>query len=540
MLSQKTRTAILELSRAGHGTRAIARALGVSRTSVKRVLTSRVAEPPPLSRESKVEPHRAELVALLAACRGNLVRVHEELEAMGVRMSYAALTAYCRRHGIGHDPPQPVGRYEFEPGQEMQHDTSPHDARIDGRVRRGQTASLVFFYSRMLFFQHYPRFDRFFCKLFLTDALRYLGGVCARCMIDNTHVIVASGTGANMIPAPEMAAFAERFGFVFVAHEKGDANRSARVERPFHYIENNFLAGREFDSYKELNAQAMAWCDKVNAKHKRHLHASPRELFAAEQPRLGPLPLWIPEPYALHHRIVDSEGYVNLRGVRYSAPWRLIGRRIEAHETRDHVEIYAGPRLVATHERTLERPVGGRLRVTDPAHRPPRSERRGAKYDVSPQERRLLTLAPELADYVARLKQQARRRGPQDVRRLLRMVTEYPRAPLVDAVRRADHYGLFDLERVERMLLRSLTTEFFLVAPEPLGDGDDNGEDAGDARDGAVHEPAGERPDDDNDDVGAADAPDAAAAPPRDPNPSAAVVAEREEPSPTAEESDDR
>ena len=31
----------------------------------------------------------------------------------------------------------------------------------------------------------------------------------------------------------EMAAFAERFGFVFAAHEKGDANRSARVEPPF-------------------------------------------------------------------------------------------------------------------------------------------------------------------------------------------------------------------------------------------------------------------------------------------------------------------
>jgi len=51
-------------------------------------------------------------------------------------------------------------------------------------------------------------------------------------MIDNTHVVVAAGTGARMVPAPEMTAFAERFGFVFRAHEKGDANRSARVERP--------------------------------------------------------------------------------------------------------------------------------------------------------------------------------------------------------------------------------------------------------------------------------------------------------------------
>jgi hypothetical protein len=33
-----------------------------------------------------------------------------------------------------------------------------------------------------------------------------------------------------MVPVPEMAAFGERFGFQFVAHAIGDANRSARGE----------------------------------------------------------------------------------------------------------------------------------------------------------------------------------------------------------------------------------------------------------------------------------------------------------------------
>ena len=60
----------------------------------------------------------------------------------------------------------------------------------------------------------------------------YTGGVVERVMIDNTHVVVLRGTGREMIPVPEMEAFADRFGFRFVAHERGDANRSARVERP--------------------------------------------------------------------------------------------------------------------------------------------------------------------------------------------------------------------------------------------------------------------------------------------------------------------
>jgi hypothetical protein len=67
-------------------------------------------------------------------------------------------------------------------------------------------------------------------------------------MIDNTHVVVLRGTGREMIPAPEMAAFVERFGFQFVTHAIGNANRSERVERPFWFIESNFLAGRKFSA----------------------------------------------------------------------------------------------------------------------------------------------------------------------------------------------------------------------------------------------------------------------------------------------------
>jgi hypothetical protein len=128
-------------------------------------------------------------------CKSNLVRVNEELVARGASLSYPALTAFCRRHSIGHEPPRPAGHYDFEPGLEMQHDTSPHRALIGGAEQRIETASLVFCYSRMLFFQCYPAFNRFRCKVFLTDALTYLQGSAAVCMIDNTRVVVASGPG---------------------------------------------------------------------------------------------------------------------------------------------------------------------------------------------------------------------------------------------------------------------------------------------------------------------------------------------------------
>ena len=200
--------------------------------------------------------------------------------------------------------------------------------------------------------------------MFLTDALRYMGGAPQRVMIDNTHVVVLRGTGKEMIPVPEMEAFAERLGFRFVAHERGDANRSARVERPFAFIEHNFLAGRTFATWEDLNQQAQQWCDRVNATYKKHIRAVPRELFAIERLHLKPLPAWIPEPYRLHPRTVDVEGYVSVHSIRYSVPAAWIGRRVEARETRDKIEIELDPRHIVTHARVLT-PLGQRITRAD-------------------------------------------------------------------------------------------------------------------------------------------------------------------------------
>ena len=459
MLSQAQRTTILELSKQGMSKREIARLLGISRAAVRQVLRSNSTEVPELHRPEKADPYRQRVLELFSACKGNLVRVHEELVVGGAELSCPALTAFCRRHGIGQAPIAPAGQYHFEPGEEMQHDTSPHEVQLGGKKRKVQTASAVLCYSRMLFFQCYPTFQRFDCKVFLTEALRYFGGAPARVMIDNTHVVVLRGTGRGMVPVPEMAAFGERFGSRFVAHEIGDANRSARVERPFWFIENNFLAGRTFSSWGDLNQQARQWCDKVNSTYKKHIRAVPRELFAVERLHLKPLPAWIPEVYRLHQRLVDVEGYVALHTNRYSVPVDWIGRRVEVRETKDKIEIQRDARNLVTHTRIAD---AEHQRIMLAEHRPPRGQ--GIERpDPHPEEKAVLEAAPEMADYVAAMKQRGHKAPTLALRQLLRLVREYPREPLLAAVREAARYGLYDLDRLERMILRRVVRDYFLL-----------------------------------------------------------------------------
>ena len=96
MLSQAQRTAILELSAKGVTKREIARVLQLARPTVRKVLRSNSNQVPEIQRAEKAEPYRQQILDLLASCKGNLVRVHEDLVASGAVMSYPALTGFCR------------------------------------------------------------------------------------------------------------------------------------------------------------------------------------------------------------------------------------------------------------------------------------------------------------------------------------------------------------------------------------------------------------------------------------------------------------
>ena len=47
--------------------------------------------------------------------------------------------------------------------------------------------------------------------------------------------------------------------------------------------------------------------------------------------------------------------------------------------------------------------------------------------------------------------------------RLGALLREYPREPFLAAVREATQYGLYDLDRLERMILRRVARDYFLI-----------------------------------------------------------------------------
>lgn len=464
MIPDEIRQAILTLKDQGRALRDISRALKVSRNTVRRVLRDR--EHPKAAPDDPRAQAIAELLpAIFRNCQGNAVRIQEILKAEhAIDLPYSTLTRLIREHTPLRAPKKRSGSYTFGPGEELQHDTSPHRLTLGGKTVKGQCASLVLAYSRMLFIQYYPRFTRFEAKAFLTEALAFFDGACPRCIIDNTSVLVAAGSGPNALIAPEMERFGECFGVQFIAHAIGHSDRKGRVERPFSYVEGNFLAGRTFADWADLNAQARAWCQAVaNAKPKRVLGMSPQAAYAMEKPHLIALPAYLPPVTEIHYRVVDCYGFVHLDTNRYSVPERLVGKKVAVHKCPEQVVVYCAQQPVAAHSRLIgQRHAKHRIKTHHPS-----LERCHSDAGPSPQEQALSGQDPLLDQYVATLKQRAPGRGLGKLRRLLELKRTYPSEPFLAAVAQALQYGLFDLTRLERLILERVAGDFFALDDEP-------------------------------------------------------------------------
>ncbi|RZB36917.1 MAG: hypothetical protein SRB2_01717 [Desulfobacteraceae bacterium Eth-SRB2] len=459
MISEDKRQTVMTLHYSGCPIRKISRLLNISRNAVRRIVrgkTNQVAQP---GSYHHLEPIIREY---FKPCKGNVVRVREILsDKYGHDIPYSTLTRLVQEMGLrGDRKKKRAGSYNFGPGEELQHDTSPHRIILGGKKITAQCAGLVLAYSRKLFIQYYPSFTRFEAKVFLTEALKYMDGSCPRCIIDNTSVMVAHGSGPDAQIAPEMEAFGKIFGMSFIPHSIGHADRKARVERNFSYAENNFLSGRTFADWYDLNQRAQKWCDTVaNKKIKRSLGMSPDEAYLMEKPHLLPLPAYIPPVYKALQRIVDMSGYVIVDTNRYSVPERFCGKKVEVHKTWDRILVFFKQKKIADHKRAINKRD---TKVIAKGHHLPFNKYKDKKGPCK-EEKALVGRCDAIDQYVDGIKKRSHGTGKRKLQRLLDLKRTYPADAFEKAIEEALHYGLYDLARLENMILSYVAGDFFKI-----------------------------------------------------------------------------
>jgi hypothetical protein len=155
-------------------------------------------------RKDKIRIEAELLERLYRECDGWVQRVHEKLvEEEGVQVAYSTLTRLLRELGLSKDQPSRCDRVPDQPGQEMQHDTSPYWVRL-GDTSTKLIASLLYLrYSKRRYLQFFRVFNRFRMKCFLHQALMFWRYAAPVCIIDNTNLARLRGTGRNAVIVPD-------------------------------------------------------------------------------------------------------------------------------------------------------------------------------------------------------------------------------------------------------------------------------------------------------------------------------------------------
>jgi hypothetical protein len=68
--------------------------------------------------------------------------------------------------------------------------------------------------------------------------------------------------------------------------------------------------------------------------------------------------------------------------------------------------------------------------------------------------------------YVSDLKKRSPGRGVSRLRRLLAMRRTYPQQAFLAAIEKALQYGLYDLHRLEHLILEQVAGDFFQINPD--------------------------------------------------------------------------
>jgi len=133
------------------------------------------------------------------------------------------------------------------------------------------------------------------------------------------------------------------------------------------YIKDHFFQRyRSFESWAHLNQQAEQW---LAAEADQRFHSTVQEIvatrFAQEAPTLQPLPQPRFDTAYRERRQVAWDGYIEVRGNRYSVPGELAGQSVEIRITLDdRLQVYHADHCVADHG--LQSAQAGW--VTVPAH----------------------------------------------------------------------------------------------------------------------------------------------------------------------------
>jgi len=403
---------------------------------------------PKKQRPSKLDEYRPLVRKLVLEDELTSVRVLEEIRATGYAGGYSILRDFVR----GFRPKSrrtPHERFETEPGEQAQVDLSPYTLLLGQTPTKVVCFSMIFGFSRWHFIHfllHADVHSVCHCHVMAFDEA---GGVAVEILYARMKQVVLESFKEGVVFHPLFERLVAHYGYTAIPLEPGYCKGKGKVEKPFQYVEGNFLAGRVFHDLDDLNAQAKVWRDEKAER----IHGTTREQPVArldqERPRLLPLPPERFDAAEIEPHGVGDDYCVPWETNRYSVWPDLVGRQVWVKVLMGKLQVVLGEdgedKVVAEH-----RLGSGRFqRYVLPEHAAAFYRKGRRSHLLGEQFARLGSAA---AEFERGLREDKRTAAGYHMSRILELAAKVGTPRVAEALRHAARYRAFDCHAVERIV----------------------------------------------------------------------------------------
>lgn len=331
--------AVTELHRQKVPKQQIAKQLNISRNTVKRLLS--LKEEPRYIREhypSKMEPYMEKIILWRTDPEYdfNGTRIFRELKKLGytgtINPIYRALQK-LDEESCGEISKKATVRVETPPGDQAQFDWSEYQVPVNCQIRTIYCFSLVLAASRKKAVCFSLTVDAEAIYEAIQELFDDLGGITQELLIDNPKALVIDNNPRSEDEIrynPQALLLAAHLGTELNACNCYWPRTKGKCEKPFQYIEEQFIKGNRFTSMEDLNTRGKSfiteWNNEVHTTTKR----IPEEFFKSEEIHaLLPLPGKRYRMSDLKTRIVSNDSYVSYATNKYSVPVKYATKQVK-------------------------------------------------------------------------------------------------------------------------------------------------------------------------------------------------------------------
>ena len=353
MIRKEDFAVIQSLRQRGVYQKDIAAELNVHPKTVSRALQRQGApERECVKRGSKLDTHKGRVDQLLSEGVWNARVILREIRAEGYDGGYSILLEYIQpKRSLR--PGQATVRFETEPGKQLQSDWGELVVEVAGQRRKVYFIVNELGYSRRFHFWCTESEDAEHTYEGLIRSFEYFGGVTTEVLVDNqkSAVLQASNNGHPKFNE-RFVDLAMQYGFTARACRPYRARTKGKDERMVGYIKHNFFVRyRSFENWAHLNQLAEQWLrEEADPRLQGTVKEVVAERFEREKPFLKPLPNVRYDTSYFEYRQAAWDGYIEVRGNRYSVPAAVAGQRVAVRIGLDGLlRIYQAENLIASH-----------------------------------------------------------------------------------------------------------------------------------------------------------------------------------------------